>query len=192
MFARAAPLVSLDRRPASVAAIDARLSVWGHAARKALQLRAVALCDGAALFAERHGRAAMQVGAAEAEPVEALLGIDAEPLGQLAAALLPDAIRGSCRILWVDPVRLTGTLLAALEPDLRAAKLEIRRQQAQHRRRARLWRDDHLRLDGLRVEVEGLSVPRGGPTTVQGVLDVLERSFRPAMSADGTRTPASG
>lgn len=163
------------RRAATVEAVDARLSVWGQASRQAILRRADALSDAAGLFAERHGRASMALTAPKVDPLQAIMGQDAESLGHLAAALLPDEIRSSCRILWVDPSRLAENLLLALGPHLESARAEIRRMQALHRRRARLWRQDGERLNQLREDVESLTVPRGGPRVVEGTLATLEQ-----------------
>lgn len=163
------------RRPATVEAIDARLSVWGQASRQAIVRRADALTDGARLFAERHGRESAVLAPTSVEAIGALLGHSSDDLGQLAASLLPEAVRASCRILWVDPSRLSENLLTALGSHLESARSEIRRIQALHRRRARLWRDDVDRLNQLREDVEGLTVPRGGPKVVEGVIETLEQ-----------------
>lgn len=162
------------RRPATVEAIDARLSVWGQASRQAIARRADALCDAAGLFADRHGRESAVLATLPVDAVGALLGQDSEALGYLAGSLLPEAVRASCRILWVDPSRLSENLLAALGPHLEGARAEIRRVQALYRRRARLWRDDVDRLNQLREDVEALTVPRGGPKVVEGVIETLE------------------
>lgn len=162
------------RRPATVEAIDARLSVWGQAARQAIVRRADALTDGARLFAEQHGRESASIQVNPVDAVAALLGHVSGDLGELAASLLPEAVRASCRILWVDPSRLSENLLLALGPHLESARSEIRRIQALHRRRARLWRDDVDRLNQLREDVEALTVPRGGPRVVEGVIETLE------------------
>ena len=97
-----------------------------------------------------------------------------DDLGKLAATLLPDAVRCSCRILWVDADRLTENLLNALSVHLENARAEIRRIQALHRRRARLWRADVERLNALREDVESLRVPRGGPAVADATFEVLE------------------
>lgn len=162
------------RRPATVEAIDARLSVWGQASRQALGRRADALCEAAANFADSHGRDAARIAVGPVDAVDALLGNQPKNLALLGATLLPDAVRSSCRILWVDPARLSENLLGALSPHLEAARAEIRRVQALHRRRARLWRDDPDRLHQLRIDVEALTVPRGGERVVNGVTEVFE------------------
>lgn len=162
------------RRPATVEAIDARLSVWGQASRQAVVRRADALCDAATAFAECHGRESGQLAIGPADTLDAVLGVTPRSLALLGATLLPEAVRTSCRILWVDPHRLSENLLSALNPHLEAARAEIRRIQALHRRRARLWRDDPDRLSQLRIDVEALSVPRGGPRVVNGVIEVFE------------------
>ncbi|MBX2810568.1 MAG: hypothetical protein KTR25_02105 [Myxococcales bacterium] len=166
------------RRPATVEAVDARLSVWGQASRNAIGRRADALSAAASAFAERHGREAAVLSSMPVDGVEAVLGRDPTSLGLLAATVLPSAVRSSCRILWVDPSRLTENLLLALAPHLEAARAEIRRIQALHRRRARLWRHDVERLNQLREDVEGLTVPRGGDKVVEGVLETLEKLRR--------------
>lgn len=163
------------RRPATVDAIDARLSVWGQASRQALVRRAASLAEAARELAAAHGREAAWIGTGPVDGVAAMLGTGSEDLGRLCASLLPSTIPASCRILWVDPSRLTENLLAALAPHLEGARSEIRRVQALHRRRARLWREDPDRLDGLRTDVEALSVPRSGPRIVDGVLRELEK-----------------
>lgn len=163
------------RRPATVEAIDARLSVWGQATRQAVVRRAEALASGACLFAETHGREASQIASQPVDPVAVLLGTSPAELGALASSLLPAAVVTSCRILWVDPSRLSENLLIAMTPHLEAARGEIRRVQALHRRRARLWKEDIDRLNQLREDVEALAVPRGGAPVVEGVVQMLEQ-----------------
>lgn len=174
------------RRDATVEAIDARLSVWGQASRQAIVRRARALSDAAGMFAERHGRESAHLQLVDVDPLRAMLGSDSQELGHLAAQLLPESVRSSCRILWVDPSRLSENLLSALGPHLESARGEIRRLQALHRRRARLWRDDVDRLNQLRADVEELTVPRGGPRVAQGVIDSLEalriRNVKPVLT----------
>ena len=166
------------RRPATVEAVDARLSVWGQASRHAIGRRADALSAAAGVFAERHGREAAVLSSMPVDGVEAVLGNDSSTLGMLAATVLPEAVRSSCRILWVDPSRLTENLMVALGPHLEAARAEIRRIQALHRRRARLWRHDVERLNQLREDVEALTVPRGGQKVIDGVVETLEKLRR--------------
>ena len=178
--ASAIPLIDDDlapRRPATVEAIDARLSVWGQASRVALGRRADSLAEAAIAFAELHGREAARVATTPVDGVAAMLGTGAEDLARLAASLMPHCVRSSCRILWVDPDRLTESILASAQPHLDGARAEIRRVQALHRRRARLWRDDPDRLNQLREDVEALSVPRAGPRVVAGALAGLERQL---------------
>ena len=163
------------RRPATVDAIDARLSVWGQAARLAIGRRAESMAEASKAFAEEHGREAARVATAPVDGVAAVLGAGSEDLARLAASLLPSSVRASCRILWVDPDRLGEALLAEVQPHIDGARAEIRRIQALHRRRARLWRDDPERLNQLRDDVEALSVPRSGARVVAGVLAALER-----------------
>lgn len=151
-----------SRRPATVAGIDARLSAWGQAARDAVERRAKLVGSGACLYVERVGRNAEVL---RPEPIDlrlALLATDVDVLVLVAVSLLPDAVRRSCRLLWVDPEKLRANLLSDLGPAREGARAEIRRRQALYRRRARLWRNDSARLDALRTEVEGLRVPRSG------------------------------
>lgn len=151
-----------SRRPATVAGIDARLSAWGQAARDAVERRAKLVGAGACLYVERVGRNAEVL---QPEPIDlrmALLSTEIDVLVLVAASLLPDAVRRSCRLLWVDPEKLRANLLADLGSAREGARAEIRRRQALYRRRARLWRNDPVRLDTLRTEVEGLRVPRSG------------------------------
>ncbi len=174
------PATSIDmdmrpRRAASVAAIDARLSVWGQAAREGLSLRAQAMSRGGALWGSQVGRAAESVRSTPVDASEALLGSNVRAMALLCANLMSSAIRPACRILWVDPDRLEEKLLEGVAPNVEAAKNEIRRRQALYRRRARLWKADPERLNQLRDEVESLTVPRGGQLIVEGVRQHLER-----------------
>ncbi|MBI2374506.1 MAG: hypothetical protein HYV07_10975 [Deltaproteobacteria bacterium] len=162
------------RRPASVAALDARLSVWGQATRDAAQARARALAQGAGLLAGRLGRSTEALEAPEVNAAEALLALDTEPLARLAASVLPAAIPHASRILWVDPERLEERLVSDLAPTVEAARNIVRRRQALYRRRARLWRDLPDRLEWLRDEVEALRVPKcPSPRDVADALDRL-------------------
>ena len=94
------------------------------------------------------------------DPAAALLDPGYESLIELATGLLPLSVKQSCRLLWVDPDRLRERLAEALMPAMEAAKAEIRRRQALYRRRARLWQNDQERLDGLRIDLEAMKVPR--------------------------------
>lgn len=170
------------RRPATVEAIDARLSVWGQASRLAITRRAESLAEAAELFAARHGRDAARLATGPVDGVAAMLGLEAEEIGLLAAGLLPSTVRASCRILWVDPARLSENLLSALAPHLDGARGEIRRLQALHRRRARLWKDDPERLDKLRNDVESLTVPRSGPRVIAAMVEELEKHRARALA----------
>lgn len=155
------------RRPATVAALDARLSVWGQAARAAVERRAEVVAQGAALYVERVGRNAEVLRPVPLDYRMALLSTEVDVLVLVAASLLPDAVRRSCRLLWVDPDKLEANVLADLQDAVEGARAEIRRRQALYRRRARLWQDDPERLDVLREEVEGLRVPRAGDTAAE-------------------------
>ena len=155
------PIISA-RRPATVAGIDARLSAWGQAARDAVERRAKLVGAGACLYVERVGRNAEVLRPESIDLRLALLSTEIDVLVLVAASLLPDAVRRSCRLLWVDPEKLRANLLSDLAPAREGARAEIRRRQALYRRRARLWRNDPVRLDTLRTEVEGLRVPRSG------------------------------
>jgi hypothetical protein len=149
------------KRLPSVASFDARLSVWGHAAREGVVRRVQALVVGAALYVERVGRGAG--GFAPGRAIDGaleLLDTEYGPLVDLGASFLPNVIAQSCRLLWIDTERLKERLEAALAPSMEAARAEIRRRQALYRRRARLWRADLLRLEQLRSEIEDLRVPR--------------------------------
>ncbi len=172
-----APEFQLDdmtpRRPATLASLDARLSVWGQAARDATERRAEALVEGAVLYVERVGRNADVLRADATDPADAFLGEDYDSLVGLAAALLPTAVPQSCRLLWVDPDRLRERLLEALIPSLEAARAEVRRKQALYRRRARLWQHDEERMNRLRDELESLRVPR----CRQEAVDVIGRGL---------------
>lgn len=153
------------RRPATVPALDARLSVWGQAARDAVGRRAESLAEGACLYVERVGRNAEILRTVPLDHRMALLSTEIDVLVLLAASLVPEAVKRSCRLLWVDPEKLRTNLMQALAPAIDGARTEIRRRQALYRRRARLWQGDHARLDRLRDEVESLRVPRCNETT---------------------------
>lgn len=176
----------LTRRAPTVGAIDARLSVWGQAAREAVQRRAEALADAAALLVERTGRRAERLPKAPVDPGLALLDPEVADLVRLAATLLPEAVQRSCRLLWVDPDKLRGVLREALDPAVESARVEIRRRQALYRRRARLWQHDPARLDRLREELESLRVPKGGDQArdqiLRGLMALLVVENTPAQS----------
>lgn len=155
------------RRPATVAALDARLSVWGQASREAVEKRALVLAEGAALYVDRVGRNAEVLRKVPVDSRMALLSTEIDVLVLVAASLIPDAVKRSCRLLWVDPDKLCENILQDLQPAVDGAKGEIRRRQALYRRRARLWQNDPARLDGLREEVESLRVPRAGAQAVE-------------------------
>jgi hypothetical protein len=148
------------RRPATIASLDARLSVWGQAAREAIGRRAEALVDGAVIYVEHVGRNTSDLKPKSVDSAAALLDPGYESLIELATGLLPLSVKQSCRLLWVDPDRLRERLAEALMPAMEAAKAEIRRRQALYRRRARLWQNDQERLDGLRIDLEAMKVPR--------------------------------
>lgn len=159
----------VPRRPATVAALDARLTVWGQAARAAVERRAELVAIGAAQYVERVGRQAEVLQPVPVDARMALLSTDLEVLILVASSLLPHAVQRSCRLLWVDPDQLERNIRADLAEVVEAARAEIRRRQALYRRRARLWHDDQARLDSLREEVEGLRVPRSSETAVEVV-----------------------
>ena len=173
------------RRPATIASLDARLSVWGQAAREAISRRAEALVEGAVIFVEYVGRNTDSLKPRDTESAIALLDTEYDSLVDLSTALLPAAVRLSCRLLWVDPDRFRERFAEALIPSLEAAKSEIRRRQALYRRRARLWQNDQERLDGLRVDLEAMKVPRCHPYAV----DLIARKLLEAYRAD-TCAPA--
>lgn len=155
------------RRPATVAALDARLSVWGQAARAAVERRAEVVAAGAALYVERVGRNAEVLRPVPVDHAMALLSTEVDVLVLVAASLLPGAVKRSCRLLWVDPDKLESNIVSDLAEAVDASRQEIRRRQALYRRRARLWQDDDERLDALREEVEGLRVPRAPDTAAE-------------------------
>lgn len=155
------------RRPATVAALDARLSVWGQAAREAVEKRAQVIAEGAAMYVERVGRNAEVLQSVPLDHRMALLSTEVDVLGLVAANLIPDAVRRSCRLLWVDPDKLKAHLLEDLASAVEGARAEIRRRQALYRRRARLWQHDTARLNRLRDEVEGLRVPRAKKSSAE-------------------------
>ncbi len=164
------------RRPATVAALDARLSVWGQAAREAVERRAEALTKGAVLYVERVGRNAEVLRSVPLDHRMALLGTDLEVLVLVAASLLPAAVKQCCRLLWVDPEKLHARILEAIEPSVEGARNEIRRRQALYRRRARLWQNDPARLGRLREEIESLRVPKCGTRAAEKIArGLLER-----------------
>lgn len=148
------------RRPATVQALDARLSVWGQAAREAVAKRAEVIAEGAALYVERVGRNGEVLRSVPLDHRMALLSTETDVLVLVAATLIPAAVKRSCRLLWVDPEKLAENMLTDLQPAIEGARGEIRRRQALYRRRARLWQHDPSRLDRLREEVESLRVPR--------------------------------
>lgn len=148
------------RRPATVQALDARLSVWGQAAREAVGRRAESLAQGACLYVERVGRNAEVLRPVPLDHRMALLSTETDVLVLVSASLIPTAVRRSCRLLWVDPEKLFENIMSELQPAIDGARAEIRRRQALYRRRARLWQHDHQRLARLREEVESLRVPR--------------------------------
>ena len=166
------------RRPATIASLDARLSVWGQAAREAIARRAEALVDGAVIYVEHVGRNTEDLKPRSVDHAVALLDTDYDSLIELATGLLPLSVKQSCRLLWVDPDRLRERLAEALIPAMEAAKAEIRRRQALYRRRARLWQNDQERLDGLRVDLEAMKVPRSHIYAAQTVAKGLFESHR--------------
>ncbi|MEL7368111.1 MAG: hypothetical protein AAFN74_04295 [Myxococcota bacterium] len=148
------------RRPATVQAIDARLSVWGQAAREGVGRRAKVVAEGSAIYVEHVGRQAEIIRTVPVDHGLALLSTEIDVLVLVATAFLPASVKSSCRLLWVDPERLRNNMEIALQEASDAARAEIRRRQALYRRRARLWQGDIDRLNGLREEVESLRVPR--------------------------------
>lgn len=159
----------IQRRSASIGAIDARLSVWGQASRDAASRRADALVAGVLLYVEKVGRSAESLTSTALDPAAALLDVDYGPLVALATHLLPSAVSQSCRLLWVDPDRLRERLDDALAVHVESARAEVRRRQALYRRRARLWQADQPRLDRLRDEVEAMRVPRCGAAAAERI-----------------------
>ncbi len=157
------------RRPATVQALDARLSVWGQAARDAVSRRAEVIARGAALYVERVGRNGEVLRAVPLDHRMALLSTETDVLVLVAASLIPAAVKRSCRLLWVDPEKLADNMLDDLQPAIEGARAEIRRRQALYRRRARLWQHDPQRLDRLREEVESLRVPRSNDNAAEMV-----------------------
>jgi hypothetical protein len=153
------------RRPATVQALDARLSVWGQAAREAVGRRAESLAQGAILYVERVGRNGEVLRPVPLDHRMALLSTETDVLVLVAASLIPTAVRRSCRLLWVDPEKMCQHIMDELAPAIDGARAEIRRRQALYRRRARLWQHDIARLARLREEVESLRVPRCGDNT---------------------------
>jgi hypothetical protein len=174
--------------------LDARLSVWGQAARDAAARRAEALVEACLGYVERVGRSAEVLRPREVDPAAALLDIEYAALIDLAANLVPGAVSQSCRLLWVDPDRLRERLTGAISPAIEAARAEVRRRQALYRRRARLWHSDQPRLDRLRDEIEAMRVPRccssAADQVVRGLLvrhredGGLNGSDGPDISAD--------
>ena len=80
------------RRPATVAAIDARISVWGQAARKAIHRRAEALIGGAVDYAERVGRCAEGLPPQEVAAAEDPTPAPEEELPEYTDVLAPSII----------------------------------------------------------------------------------------------------
>ena len=155
------------RRPATVQALDARLSVWGQAARDAVGKRAEVIAYGAAMYVERVGRNAEVLRTVPLDHRMALLSTETDVLVLVAASLIPNAVAHSCRLLWVDPDKLADNMLKDLQPAIEGARAEIRRRQALYRRRARLWQHDAARLNRLREEVESLRVPRSQENAIE-------------------------
>ncbi len=180
------------RRPATVQALDARLSVWGQAAREAVGRRAESLAKGACLYVERVGRNAEVLRAVPLDHRMALLSTETDVLVLVASSLIPNAVRRSCRLLWVDPEKLFEKIMDELTPAIDGARAEIRRRQALYRRRARLWQHDNARLTRLREEVESLRVPRCGDNSpdliARGLLirhrEDAELGYAPATEPD--------
>ena len=166
------------RRPATIASLDARLSVWGQAAREAIGRRAEALVEGAVIFVEYVGRNTDSLKAREIDSAAALLDTEYGSLVDLSTNLLPATVRQSCRLLWVDPDRFRERFAEALIPSMETAKAEIRRRQALYRRRARLWQNDQERLDGLRVDLEAMKVPRCHSYAVDLIARKLLEAYR--------------
>jgi hypothetical protein len=181
------------RRPATVGSLDARLSVWGQAARDAAQKRAESLVEGALQYVERVGRTAEVLTARELDPGTTLLEVEYEALVNLGANLIPGSVAQSCRLLWVDPDRLRERLTEALAPAIEAARAEVRRRQALYRRRARLWQNDQARLNRLRDEIESMRVPRCCTTAAERVCrGLLDRHRQDACLAEPTGGPDIG
>lgn len=173
------------RRAATVQALDARLSVWGQAARDAVERRAEALARGAVLYVERVGRNAEVLRSVPLDQRMALLSTESEVLVLVAASLLPSSVKNCCRLLWVDPDKLYTRILDELAPAIDGARAEIRRRQALYRRRARLWQNDPTRLNRLREEVESLRVPRCGARAAERIArGLLERHREDARMED--------
>jgi hypothetical protein len=172
----------------SVASFDARLSVWGQAAREGVTKRIEALIQGAAIYVETVGRSSGALNAPRAvDGALELLDTEYGPLVDLGATLLPSAIAQSCRLLWIDVERLKDRLETALGPSMEGARAEIRRRQALYRRRARLWQSDARRLAQLRSEIEDLRVPRCAKAAPERIArGLLERHRDPELLADGT------
>lgn len=173
----------LARRPATVAAIDARLMAWGDAARAAVPRRCEALIT-AALGA--HGQlsgARMRPTPAPVPAPEGLLAADIASLLPLAEWALPPAMIRARRLLWVDPERLEQVLREQLAPSCREAGQRIRKIQSRHRRRARLWAQDPARLNALREEVEALRLPKVPPTAT------LQRALAARLGLTPARAP---
>lgn len=153
-----ASVLSTSRRDATVDAIDARLTVWGQAARAAIPRRVEALVSAAVSAA-----AELKIPEGERAPqerVDALLLADIASLLPLVERALPGALCRARRLLWVDPERLEEELREELEPTCEAARQLVRKIQSRNRRRARLWAEDPVRLNRLREEVEGLRLPK--------------------------------
>ena len=173
------------RRPATVGALDARVSVWGQATRAAIQRRGEALIDGAVRYAERVGRCSEVLPSVEVDAAVVMLAADYESLVDLASNLAPAAVRSSCRLLWVDADRLRERLAESVIPPMEQARIEVRRRQALYRRRARLWQLDQWRLDELRESLEAMKVPRCSDTAGERIaLGLLERHQRVAPLVD--------
>jgi hypothetical protein len=134
------------------------------------------LAKGAVAYVERVGRNAEILRPVPLDHRLALLSAEVDVLVLVAASLLPSAVKNCCRLLWVDPEKLSARLLDDLSPAIEGARAEIRRRQALYRRRARLWQDDMPRLDRLREEVESLRVPRCTPRSEERIArGLLER-----------------
>lgn len=177
------------RRMATVGSLDARLSVWGQAAREAAGKRAEALVEGALQYIDKVGRTAEALPRAEVDAGSALLEVEYDALVILGGNLVPQAVSQSCRLLWVDPDRLRERLNDALAPAIEAARTEVRRRQALYRRRARLWQNDQARLNRLRDEIEAMRVPRCCNTAAERIARGLLERHRLTACTEESATP---
>lgn len=115
--------------PVTADEVRARLSAWARASMLSVRKRADAVALGAATYADHVGRRTAERPLVRTPPEDRLTLLYGEPedLGLLAAQLLPDAVRQTSRLLWVDEERLRDHLETTLRAHLDAARHELKR-----------------------------------------------------------------